>query len=98
MVFKGGVSLLKYKGGQVLKQSLSATSETVSSGIYDATTLSAVDADLATANIKSGVTIFSKVGAATVQDISDADAVEGDVALGKYFYSITGARKTGTHE
>lgn len=99
MVFVGGASLLKYKGGQINKKTLSAGSETVSAGIYDATTLSAVDADLATTNIKSGVTIFSKAGAATVKDVSDwTDAVEADVASGKKFYKADGSQGTGTHE
>ena len=62
-----------------------------------AASLHAIDADLATGNIKSGVTIFGVAGSATIQDISDADAVEADVALNKTFYSITGAKKTGTH-
>jgi len=96
MVFKGGASLLKYKGGQVLKQSLSAASETVSAGIYDATTLSTVDADLAVGNIKSGITIFSKEGSSTVKDVSDTTAVAGDVATGKYFYTSDGTKTEGT--
>lgn len=61
-----------------------------------AASLTAVDADLATGNIKSGVTIFGVAGAATVQDISDADAAVADVKSPKTFYSVTGARKTGT--
>ena len=77
-------------------KTLNPANDTVDAGYYEATTLHAVDADLATGNIKSGATIFGIEGAATVQDISDADAVEGDVASGKTFYSITGARKTGT--
>lgn len=64
--------------------------------ITQATDLSAVDPDLVPANIKAGMTIFSKVGADYVRDISDADAVEAEVRAGIYFYSITGARKTGT--
>ncbi|MFC1910459.1 hypothetical protein ACFLXC_04125 [Chloroflexota bacterium] len=48
--------------GVQTKQSLSATSETVNKGVYDATTLSAVDADLAAANIKGGVTILGIPG------------------------------------
>ena len=77
-------------------KTLNPANSTVAAGYYAATTLEAVDTDLASANIKSGVTIFGKAGAATVQDIADADAVEGDVVLGKKFYSITGGVKTGT--
>jgi len=48
--------------GTMLRQALSAANDTVQAGVYQATTLSAVDADLATANIKSGVTIFGVQG------------------------------------
>jgi len=50
-------------GGPAVK-TLSPASDTVAAGYYAATTLSAVDADLAVANIKSGVTIFGKAGTA----------------------------------
>ncbi len=48
--------------GVQVKQALAAASETVDEGVYDATTLSTVDADLAVGNIKDGVTIFGKLG------------------------------------
>jgi len=51
-----------YIDGVQVKQALSADNETVNKGVYDATTLSAVDADLDDANIKVGVTIFGKTG------------------------------------
>ena len=50
------------KNGVQVKQTLSDANETVNKGVYAATTLSAVDADLAVGNIKSGVTIFGKLG------------------------------------
>ena len=78
-------------------KTLDPANDTVTAGYYAATTLHAVDTDLIAGNIKSGVTIFGIAGAATVRDISDADAVEADVALNKTFYSITGAKKTGSH-
>ena len=68
-------------------------------GSDDATTvdLAVVDADLATGNIKSGVTILGVAGAATVRDVSDwTDAVEADVASGKKFYKADGSQATGT--
>jgi len=43
-------------------QTLNPANEIVEAGYYAATTLSAVDADLAPANIRGGVTIFGKVG------------------------------------
>ena len=48
--------------GVQVKQALAAASETVAAGVYDATTLSAVDADLDVAKIKSGETIFGFAG------------------------------------
>jgi len=51
--------------GTMPVQTLSASNETVSAGYYATTTLSAVDADLAVGNIKSGVTIFGKEGTYT---------------------------------
>lgn len=50
--------------GSIATQTLSDTSATVSAGYYAATTLIAVDADLVTGNIKSGVTMFGVVGSA----------------------------------
>ncbi|HUV45157.1 MAG TPA: hypothetical protein VMW13_10050 [Dehalococcoidales bacterium] len=58
--------------------------------------LDAIDADLASANIKSGKTIFGKAGAATVQDIADADLAVAEAPTGKKFYAVTGGVKTGT--
>jgi hypothetical protein len=77
-------------------KTLTDDNETVAAGYYAATTLSAVDAHLAAANIKSGVSIFGKAGAATVQEIGAADAGVGDVLVDKTFFSVTGAIKTGT--
>jgi hypothetical protein len=48
--------------GTMPTQTLSAANETVAAGYYAATTLSAVDSDLAVGNIKSGVTIFGFLG------------------------------------
>lgn len=48
--------------GAQVKQALAAASEAVAKGVYDATTLSAVDADLAVGNIKNAITIFGKLG------------------------------------
>lgn len=62
----------------------------------DAGGLDAIDLDLASANIKSGVTIFGKAGAATVQEIGAADAAVADVLAPKTFFSVTGGIKTGT--
>jgi len=48
--------------GSIATRTLSAASETVEAGYYAATTLSAVDSDLAAGNIKKDVSIFGVVG------------------------------------
>ncbi len=60
--------------GVQVKQALAAGSETVVAGVYDATTLSTIDADLAVGNIADGVTIFGKLGTyepSLVEDLVD---------------------------
>jgi len=58
-------------------QTLSAANETVNAGYYAATTLSAVDSDLATGNVKEGVTVFGFAGTyAGVPATSDTDETE----------------------
>ena len=79
------------KTGTMPTQTLSAANDTVAAGYYTATTLSAVNANLAGGNIKTGITIFGKPGTFT----SDATAVEADTLFGKTFYA-GGAVKTGT--
>ncbi|MBA7494201.1 hypothetical protein ES702_04774 [subsurface metagenome] len=56
-------------------QTLSPDSETVPAGYYEATTLSAVDADLAAANIKNGITIFGIVGTLPATLAEDLKAI-----------------------
>jgi len=56
-------------------RTLNPANDTVQEGYYAATTLSAVDADLAVGNIKSGVTIFGFLGTFTetlAEDIVDS--------------------------
>lgn len=74
------------------------TAKTYRQGYHKGNTtgLDGVDADLATGNIKSGVTLFGVAGSASVLDVSDADAAIADVKNPKTFYSVTGPRKTGT--
>ena len=80
----------------VLK-TLSVANDTVAAGIYAATTLHEVDADLVSANIKAGKTIFGIAGAANVVDTTEVDnaAAEGDIANGKIAF-VNGAKITGT--
>ena len=51
--------------GTIATRTLSAANDTVAAGYYAATTLSAVDADLAAANIVTGKTIFGVAGSAS---------------------------------
>lgn len=60
--------------GTMPTRTLSAASETVSAGYYDASTLSAVDTDLAVGNIKSGTTIFGILGTLVAYLFGDNDA------------------------
>jgi len=69
--------------GSVATQTLSVLNDTVAAGYYAATTLSAVDSDLATGNIKSGITIFGIDGNGNVVDTSTGDAVAGDILSAK---------------
>jgi hypothetical protein len=83
------------QAGTLPTRELSAGSTTVEEGFYEATTLEAVDADLVTANIKNGETIFGVEGSVDVRNIADADAALADVKEGKTFYASGGAKKTG---
>jgi len=72
-----------YIDGVQVKQALDAANETVDKGVYDPTTLSAVDADLDEGNIKLGVDIFGKVGtvapggAETIEMFAEANLASG---------------------
>lgn len=91
-VDKQGIDL----NGVQVKQSLSDANETVNKGVYDPTTLSTVDADLAIGNIKSGITIFGFAGSTNVLDISDANATVAQVLAPNTFYAVGPPKKTGT--
>ncbi len=84
------------EGGVSGVKTLSAANDTVEGGYYAPTTLHAVDADLVTGSIKSGVTIFGVAGSTDVRDSTDADAAITDVKDTKTFYAGGGAKKTGT--
>ena len=86
------------KTGTLPDKTLNPANDTVQAGYYAATTLSAVDGDLVTGSIKFGVTVFGVEGHSDVRNISDADAVTGEVFLGKTFYAASGGKRTGTYE
>lgn len=78
MIGKQGISLLIGHNGIQDKTSLDPANETVARGIYDPTTLSAVDADLQAANIKLAENIFGFVGTLAgggVETIDYANAI-----------------------
>lgn len=84
-----------YVNGVQVKQALNAANETVNKGVYDPTTLSAVDADLAAGNIKDTVNIFGKVG--TVVEGALAEDVEGsEVSTAATTIALTG-QQSGSH-
>ncbi len=75
-------------------KTLSAANDTVAAGYYAATTLSAVDADLAAANIKTGVVVFGVTG--TYDTEAAQPAAAADIALNKIAF-VNGAKITGSH-
>ena len=79
--------------GTMPTRTLSNANDTVNAGYYEATTLSAVDTDLAPANIVSGITIFGKAGTATV---ATGDANVEDVKSPRTFSKTGQASLTGT--
>ena len=81
--------------GTMAARSLSASNVTVAAGYYAATTLTAVDADLATANIRAGVNVFGVTGTPAVVNTASGTAEAGDLLAGKMAYA-RGAAITGT--
>jgi len=84
--------------GSVSLQTLNPANDTVAAGYYAATTLHAVDADLATGNIRAGVTVFGIAGKVEVVDTAEgvAGAIDADIALGKKAW-VNGVEITGIH-
>ncbi|MCB1036038.1 MAG: DUF1566 domain-containing protein, partial [Acidobacteria bacterium] len=62
---------------------LQETSSDVPAGLYAATTLEDVDLDLASGNVRSGITVFGVVGDPNVVDTSSGTATAADLALGQ---------------
>jgi hypothetical protein len=80
--------------GTITTKTLSNANDTVSAGYYAATTLSAVDTDLASGNIKKNTSIFGIAGDSNVVDTSSGDAATTDIASGKKAW-VDGAEVTG---
>jgi len=68
-------------------------------GYYDAFDLSAVDTDLVSGNIRSGVSIYGVAGNPNVVNTSSGDATAADIASGKKAWvdgsEVTGVATTG---
>ncbi|MBI5594026.1 MAG: DUF1566 domain-containing protein [Deltaproteobacteria bacterium] len=81
--------------GTLAKQAVSNATVSQAAGYYSAFNLSTVDTNLATANIKSGVSIFGVAGKPEVVDTAGATAVPGDILTGKTAF-VGGSQVTGT--
>ena len=81
--------------GSLQTQTLSDANDTVAAGNYAATTLSIVDPDLATENIKAGKTLFGIAGKTEVVDTTSGDAIAGEVLTGKKAW-VDGVEVTGS--
>ncbi len=79
--------------GTIATVTLSPAHDTVSNGYYAATTLHAVDADLAAGNIASNIAIFGVTGTAIE---ATGDAVVADVLATKTFSKSGASGLTGT--
>lgn len=79
--------------GTLASQSLSATSETLTAGVYTETTLSLVDTDLVAENIISGVSVFGIDGSAIE---ATGNATTGQVLAGVTFSNTSSSGLTGT--
>jgi len=81
--------------GSIPMRTLSAASAEVAAGYYGTTNLTQVDADLASGNIRAGVTIFGVSGAPAVVDTSSGNAGNNDLLIGKLAW-VNGAAVTGS--
>jgi hypothetical protein len=82
--------------GNIATRTLSSTSTDVSAGYYAATTLDAVDADLISGNIKSGVTLFGIDGDGNVVDTSDGTVTNNNQIRSSYVCYSDGTQYTGS--
>jgi hypothetical protein len=81
--------------GTLATRTLSSASTTVTAGYYAATTLTAVEANLVSGNIKAGTSIFGVGGDSNVVDTSSGDAVLGEILSGKKAF-VGGSLVTGS--
>jgi hypothetical protein len=81
--------------GAIPTQAISPASATILAGYYGATNLTSVDSDLATGNVRAGVSIFGVNGKTEVVDTTSGNAGAGDLMSGKVAW-VDGAEVTGT--
>ncbi len=87
--YVGGVRVI----GTLETRTLSAESETVAAGYYEATTLSAVDPNLTADNIRGGTTVFGISGMVLP---ATGDATPENVLDGRTFSNTEASGATGT--
>ena len=73
---------------------LSPTTTAVNAGFYEATNLAAVDADLASANLRSGVSLFGVTGSPLVVNTASGTATADQILTGRVAW-VDGAAVTG---
>ncbi len=81
--------------GTLATRTISPDTDEVARGYYEETTLSAADPDLATGNIRAGVTLFGVTGKTAVVDTTSGDAASKNLAAGKKAW-VDGREITGT--
>jgi hypothetical protein len=74
--------------------SLSPTTTAVNAGFYETTNLAAVDADLVSANVRSGVSIFGVAGTPAVVNTASGNATTNQILAGRVAW-VNGAAITG---
>ena len=80
--------------GAIPTRALAATTVVVNAGYYPATNLAAVDADLATANLRGGTVLFGVTGSPMVVNTASGTATSNDLLAG-YVAWVDGAAITG---
>ena len=83
------------RSGSLTTKTLSGATTIVEAGYYEAATLNAVDPDLDTGNIRSGVNIFGVEGDPNVVDTGSGNATHADILSGRKAW-VDGSQVIGT--
>jgi formylglycine-generating enzyme required for sulfatase activity len=81
--------------GTLASKALSSSSTTMNAGVYSATNLTTVAANLVSANIISGGNIFGVLGNSNVVNTASANATTGDILNGRTGY-VSSSQVTGS--